>query len=109
LQNSLFAIYDLRGVHLHARTKIGPRCSADFPVGCIAGFQTRERIGCSAPADLGIGVTAGWETCATGIHQPTSVFGFNMVEPAFRPSGLVSPDFAGTKNFLELVLFRRDA
>jgi hypothetical protein len=45
--------------------------SADFQVGCIAGFQTcgpchvRTRRPVSHPADLEIGDTAGWETCAT--------------------------------------------
>jgi hypothetical protein len=39
--------------------------SADFQVGCIAGFQTSRRFAVAIHADLEIGDTAGWETCAT--------------------------------------------
>jgi len=39
--------------------------SADFQVGCIAGFQARRSCEPGASADLEIGDTAGLETCAT--------------------------------------------
>ena len=42
---------------------------ADFPVCCIAGFQTRRTRGRLTPADLEIGDTAGLETCAATRKQ----------------------------------------
>jgi hypothetical protein len=56
--------------------------SADFEVGCLAGFKTRVPFAGSTrsklrhPADLEIGDTAGSETCATAVSAdcmaPTS-------------------------------------
>lgn len=45
--------------------KCDHRSYTDFPVCCIAGFQTRRTRGRSKSADLEIGDTAGLETCAT--------------------------------------------
>jgi hypothetical protein len=55
----------------HRSHEPSPACSADFPVCCVTGFQTRGASDSSSvfssrsAADLEVGDTAGLETCAT--------------------------------------------
>src|ERR1051326_7325995 len=44
------------------------KCSPDFRVCGVAGFQTRGSLEHRRPADLEIDDTAGLETCATSLH-----------------------------------------
>jgi hypothetical protein len=59
------------------------RCyrSADFPVCCIAGFQTCRPFESRDPADLEVGDTAGLETCATDRRNRSTGSGAWMSPP----------------------------
>jgi hypothetical protein len=67
-----------RGERVKVALRTGKR-SADFQVGCIAGFQARWSSVLGMPADWEIGGTAGWETRAT-LPQP-----FKPILNQFKP------------------------